>query len=93
MGRILLALLCVLLVVACGTIQAAHMHPVGDVSHADCALCATAHLAVQVVQPAMMLFAARVSSPVETLAPPVRRSTFTTFALYTRPPPADLFSA
>ncbi len=92
-SRVFLALLCVLLVVTCGTIQAAHMHPAGDISHADCALCATAHLAVQVVLPAVAVFVAPVISAVETLAPAVRSTTIDTFALYTRPPPVDAFSA
>jgi len=84
---IILALLCVLLVVACGTLQVVHVHPDGDVSHADCALCATAHLAVQVVQPAVTLFVAPIFSPLETAAPIVRNTTLSTFALYIRPPP------
>ena len=92
-GTIVLALLCVLLVVACGTLQLVHVHPDGDVSHADCALCATAHLTVQVVQPAVTLFVAPIVSPLETAAPIVRNTTLSTFALYTRPPPDDAVSA
>ena len=84
---IVLALLCVLLVVACGTIQAVHVHPAGDISHSDCALCATAHLAVQVVSPAVTVFTAAIVAAVETATPVARNTTFSTYALFTRPPP------
>jgi hypothetical protein len=87
--RILLALLCVLLVLATGTIQAVHSHPVGDISHADCALCVTAHVAVEVAQPPVALVVASVVSAVEVFDPSTRTKTFFTFALFTRPPPVD----
>src|SRR5262249_16109914 len=41
--RIFVSLLCIALVVAGGTVQAVHVHPQGDLSHSDCALCVTAH--------------------------------------------------
>ena len=91
--RVVLALLCVLLVIACGTIQVVHVHPDGDISHADCALCATAHLAVQVVPAAVTLFAAPIVAAVETAAPIAQSTTVSTFALFTRPPPADAVCA
>ena len=87
--RIFLALLCVLLVLATGTIQAVHSHPVGDISHTDCALCVTAHVAVEVAQPPVTLIVASVVSAIEVFDPPTREKTFFTFALFTRPPPAD----
>jgi hypothetical protein len=87
--RIFFALLCVLLVLATGTIQAVHSHPVGDISHADCALCVTAHVAVEVAQPPVTLAVASVVSAIEIFDPPTRAKTFFTFALYTRPPPVD----
>jgi len=87
--RIFLALLCVLLVLATGTIQAVHSHPVGDISHADCALCIAAHVAVDVAQPPVALVVASVVSAVEVFDPPTRMRTFFTFALFTRPPPVD----
>jgi hypothetical protein len=43
--RILLALVCVLLVVILGSVQVAHTHADGA-DHADCALCAAAHVSV-----------------------------------------------
>ncbi|WP_353071691.1 hypothetical protein [Tunturiibacter gelidiferens] len=87
--RIFLALLCVLLVLATGTIQAVHSHPVDDISHADCALCVTAHVAVEVAQPPVTLFVASVVSAIEVFDPTTRTKTFFTFALFTRPPPVN----
>jgi hypothetical protein len=87
--RIFLTLLCVLLVLAIGAIQAVHSHPVGDISHADCALCITAHVAVEVAQPPVALVVASVVSAVEVYYSSTRTKTFFTFALYTRPPPVD----
>ena len=87
--RIFLALLCMLLVLATGTVQAVHSHPVGDISHADCALCVTAHVAVEVAQPPVTLAVASVVSAIEVFDPSTRMKTFFTFALFTRPPPVD----
>lgn len=86
--RLLLALLCVFLVVAAGTIQVVHAHPC-EISHADCALCTTAHVTVQVVEPPVTLLVTAVVTQIEAFVPPMRRRTFATFALFTRPPPAD----
>jgi hypothetical protein len=91
--KLLLALLCISLVIACGTIQAIHVHPDADLSHADCPLCATAHVAVQVVEPPVALHVAPVVSLVETFLPAIPSRTLTTFALFTRPPPANALSA
>ncbi len=82
-------LLCMLLVLATGMIQAVHSHPVGDISHADCALCVTAHVAVEVAQPPVTLTVALVISSIESFDPLIRTKTFFTFALFTRPPPVD----
>ncbi|WP_183812855.1 hypothetical protein [Tunturibacter empetritectus] len=87
--RIFLTLLCVLLVLTTGTIQAVHSHPVGDISHTDCALCITAHVAVEVAEPPVALVVASVVSAVEVFDPSTRMKTFFTFALFTRPPPVD----
>jgi hypothetical protein len=90
---IFLPLFCILLVVATGTIQAVHCHPVGDISHADCALCATAHVSAQVVEPPVTLYVTPVESFVEAFVAPSRTKTFFTFALFTRPPPVDFVLA
>lgn len=88
--RLVLALLCISLVIACGTIQAVHVHPQGDISHSDCALCATAHLGVQIVDgPVKLLHIAPVVSFLETFATPTPTQNLSTFALFTRPPPVD----
>ena len=87
--RFLLALLCVLLVVVCGTVQVVHTHPLGDRSRADCALCVTAHVVVQISTPPPTLHASPVVSIVEAFAPASRARTLSIFALFTRPPPVD----
>jgi hypothetical protein len=90
--RLVLALLCISLVIACGTIQVVHVHPQGDMSRPDCPLCATAHVGVQVVEPPPMVsHVAQVVSVVEALVPPTLPPDFFTFALFTRPPPADAY--
>jgi hypothetical protein len=92
--RLLLCLLCISLVVSCGTIQVVHVHPQGDLSHSDCALCATAHLSVQLAEtPVTLHHVAPVVSAVETFVAPVPAQTISTFALFTRPPPVDLVLA
>jgi hypothetical protein len=87
---LLLSLLCISLVVACGTIQVVHVHPQGDFSHADCALCVTAHVSVQLAQSAVTLHhVAPVISAIEAFVAPTPNQTISTFALFTRPPPVD----
>jgi hypothetical protein len=86
--RLLLCLLCCALVVFGGTVQVAHTHPGGDISHADCAFCATAHVVAQTVSnpapaPAVLVFAA-----VREFLPQDRPARISVFALFTRPPPA-----
>jgi hypothetical protein len=44
---------------------------------------------VQVVEPPVTLFVTAVVTDVEAFVPSVRTRTFSTFALFTRPPPAD----
>ena len=91
--RLLVALLCITLVVASGTIQAVHSHAHDDVAHTDCSLCATVHVAIQVSQPTVISAVVRVVSFVEAVIPPARPTTHSVFALFTRPPPADLVLA
>ncbi len=87
--RLLLALLCISLVIACGTIQAVHVHPQGDISHSDCPLCATAHVGVQVAEQPVVLHVAPVVSVVEAVVAPTLIQSLSTFALFTRPPPVS----
>ena len=84
----LIGMVCVALVLMIGMVQAVHSHPSGH-PDPDCALCVTAHQAVQVVA----LITLDVSSqPVEQVSPEPalqlpRRSFF--FRLDCRPPPAE----
>ena len=88
--RLLVGLLCLALVVACGTIQVIHAHVSGDVSDPTCSLCATAHVVMQIAVPMYAPVAARVVSLVEVVAPAGRARGLSVFALFTRPPPVDL---
>jgi hypothetical protein len=88
--RFLLSLLCISLVFACGTIQVVHVHPQGDFTHSDCALCATAHVSVQLAEtPVTMHRIVPVITTVEAFVAPTPAQTISTFALFTRPPPVD----
>jgi hypothetical protein len=87
--RHLLAILCVFLVVIAGTAQVAHTHNEGADTHADCSLCAAAHVTVQMDQtPAAPAPAVAVIATLESLPAAVIPSVLCTFALFTRPPPA-----
>jgi hypothetical protein len=81
--RVLLALVCVLLVVVAGTIQVAHTHADG----------AAAHVTVNLVQSPAPAPAATVIAVLHSLPLLVVPSALSTFALFTRPPPADAVSA
>jgi hypothetical protein len=85
--RILLALLCVLLVVVLGSVQVAHIHSDGA-DHADCALCAAAHITVHPVHAPAPAPTTSVVAAVGSLSRSVLPSTLSIFALFTRPPPA-----
>lgn len=86
--RLLLAFFCIGLVIVLGTVQAAHSHP-DRVFHADCTLCATAHVAVHPSVPPVVLHVTHVESLIESLVLPTRPTATLTFALFTRPPPVD----
>ncbi|WP_446743776.1 hypothetical protein [Silvibacterium acidisoli] len=83
----LLGILCIALVAISGVAQVVHAHPGGQSDH-DCALCISAHQAVQV---AVILLLAVFVEPVAFLAsesfsrPRVCRFSF---KLFCRPPPA-----
>jgi hypothetical protein len=86
--RLLLGILCLALVVLGSTVQVAHSHPSGEISHADCSLCATAHVVAQAVSHPVALQATLVVTAVQgfILKPPA--IALSVFALFTRPPPA-----
>jgi hypothetical protein len=84
----LLGMVCVALVVMVGIVQVVHSHPSGH-PDPDCALCLTAHQAVQVVALVTLDVSSR---PVEDVSPepdllPPARTFF--FRLDCRPPPAE----
>ena len=91
--RVLLALLCVLLVTVAGVVQVAHTHADGAYTHADCSLCAAAHVTVHLAQTPAPAPAATVVGVLESLPSCVVPTALSTFALYTRPPPAPLVAA
>lgn len=82
-----------LLVVVAGTVQVAHTHADGAATHADCSLCAAAHVTVNLVQSPAPAPPARVVAVLHTLPLLVVPSALSTFALFTRPPPVDTVSA
>ena len=90
--RVLLALLCVLLVVVAGTAQVAHTHA-DAASHPDCSLCVATHVTMHLVATPAPAPTAAVVAVLECLPPVVRPTALSTFALFTRPPPAGAASA
>jgi hypothetical protein len=84
----LVGVVCAALVLMIGVVQVVHSHPSGRIDP-DCALCVTAHQAVQVVA----LITLDISSqPVEHVAPePVLQLPYRSyfFRLDCRPPPAE----
>jgi hypothetical protein len=84
----LLGIVCVALVLMVGVVQVTHSHPSGR-PDPHCALCVTAHLAVQVVALIVLNFSSR---PIEHVCLELklelpRRRWF--FRLDCRPPPAE----
>ena len=88
-----LALLCILLVIIAGTIQVAHSHPHSLDNHADCSLCATAHVAVHLVHIPAPVPTITAITIVEELPHSYTPTALSIFALFTRPPPASALPA
>ncbi len=86
--RVLLALLCVLLVIVAGTAQSIHMHADGTDSHANCSLCATAHVSVHVAPALAPSFSSAASAILDFCQDDQPSNPLSIFALFTRPPPA-----
>lgn len=91
--RLYVGLACVLLMVLFSTVQAAHIHADGADTHANCSLCASAHVAVQLNQTPAPAPAAQVMARVELLPPELLPSGFTAFSHFTRPPPKEALPA
>ena len=87
--RLVLGVLCMLLVIFVGTLSVSHVHPDGPESHADCGLCATAHGVVTLVQAPVPVSVAQVFERIVPAMPEARSRGLRSFALFTRPPPAD----
>ncbi|HEY4381569.1 MAG TPA: hypothetical protein VGN01_14560 [Acidobacteriaceae bacterium] len=84
---ILLALVCILLVAVMGTVQVVHTHADGTDTHSTCPLCAAAHITVHLVQTPAPAPPASVATFLEALPLSAIANAFSTFALFTRPPP------
>src|SRR5277367_975274 len=88
--KVALALCCALLLLFGATVQIAHVHTSADVSHAGCALCATAHVVISPAAPLTVpLPAGQMAAPVVDVQPTFARRLLD-FSLYTRPPPVDI---
>ncbi len=83
-------MLCLALVMVGGMISAVHNHAQDNLSHQDCGLCVTAHMAVQVAVAVTPVCVARVYTRYETASPLPSHQFTPEFALFSRPPPADL---
>src|ERR1700678_2736662 len=88
--RIAVVLCCALLLIFSTTIQLAHIHTPAGVSHAGCALCATAHVVISPTAPATAPFAATPTATQVVDLQPTFAHRSLDFSLYTRPPPVDL---
>lgn len=86
--RIVLALACVLLVMMAGTVQVVHSHLGCPDTHANCSLCATAHVSVQLTQAHTPAPAALVFGQIEAPRPTELPSSLSAFSHFTRPPPS-----
>jgi len=87
--RVLLSVLCISLIMLGGVLSATHTHSQGEISHQDCGLCVTAHMAIQVAVSVTQVCVAQVFTRVEASQPVARTQFIPQFALFSRPPPAD----
>jgi hypothetical protein len=82
--------LCLMLVMVGGVVAATHTHSQGEITHQDCGLCVTAHMAVQVAVTVTHVFVSQVFTRIEASCPVARPQFTPQFALFSRPPPAGL---
>jgi hypothetical protein len=87
--RLLVGVLCISLVMLGGVLSATHTHEHGEVSHQDCGLCVTAHMAIQVAVSVTTVQVSQVFARVEAFRPVAAHDFTPQFALFSRPPPAD----
>jgi hypothetical protein len=88
--RVLLGVLCIALIMIGGVVSVTHTHSQDEISHQDCGLCVTAHMAVQVAVTVTQVCVAQVFTRVEAFRPIASHDFAPQFALFSRPPPADL---
>jgi hypothetical protein len=88
--RVLLGVLCIALIVVGGIVAVTHTHSQREISHQDCSLCVTAHMAVQVAVTVTQVCVAQVFTRVEASRPVASHDFIPQFALFSRPPPAGL---
>ena len=91
--RLLLGVLCIGLVILGCTLAVSHTHSQGNPTHADCALCVTAHVAIQPVAAYVTVDVTQVLTPVHVRLFSAPSQNISPFALFTRPPPVDLVLA
>jgi cytochrome b561 len=85
----MVGLLCCLLIVFAAGVQAAHIHPDGPDSQALCGLCHVAHIAFYLLAVIFLLMELTAVTAVALALPPPPAGRFTTFSLFTRPPPVN----
>jgi hypothetical protein len=91
--RVLLAALSIVLILFVGIVAVAHTHASADVSHADCGLCATAHVSIQITGSPVVLHSELTFFSVPPAPLAERPRTLCRFALFSRPPPVDAYPA
>lgn len=82
-------MLCIALLAVGGVVSATHSHAHEDVSHQDCGLCVTAHMAIQIAVSVTTVQVSQVFTRVEAYRPATAHDFTPQFALFSRPPPAD----
>ena len=87
--RVVLGVFCLLLIVLGSVVSVTHSHAHEDISHQDCGLCVTAHMAVQVAVTVSQVCVTQVFTRVETSQPVARPQVTPQSVLFSRPPPAD----
>jgi hypothetical protein len=86
--RIVLGVVCIALIMLGGLVSATHTHSQREITHQDCGLCVTAHMAIQVAVTVTQVCVAQVFTRVEASRPIVVHDFNPQFALFSRPPPA-----
>ena|ERR1035437_379253 len=86
--RVLLGVLCIALIMVGGVVSATHTHSQREISHQECGLCVTAHMAIQIAVTVTQVCVAQVFTRVEASCPIASHDFLPQFALFSRPPPA-----